>query len=86
MTLMIPPELEAKVKQRAQTEGLSAEGWLRRIVEQQFEASEPEDNRPVSEMIREIWADMPEEVRAKLPADGASEHDHYIYGLPKRNH
>jgi hypothetical protein len=35
-------------------------------------------------MLREIWADLPPEVRAKLPADGASEHDHYIYGLPRK--
>jgi hypothetical protein len=27
---------------------------------------------------------MPDEVRAKLPADGAAQHDHYIYGVPKR--
>lgn len=31
--------------------------------------------RPISEMIREIWADMPEEVRARLAAEGANEHD-----------
>ncbi|HZQ52333.1 MAG TPA: hypothetical protein VFB14_09060 [Bryobacteraceae bacterium] len=79
-------ELEIKVKQRAQAEGLRAEGWVRRIVEQQFGASESKDNRPVSEMIRELWADMPDEIREKLPADGASQHDHYIYGLPKRDH
>jgi hypothetical protein len=85
MTLTIPPELEVKVKQRAQAEGLSVEGWVRRIVEQQLGAAESKDNRPVSEMIRELWADMPDDVRAKLPVDGASQHDHYIYGLPKRN-
>jgi len=27
---------------------------------------------------------MPDEVRSKLPRDGASEIDHYVYGLPKR--
>lgn len=41
--------------------------------------------RPLSARIREIWADMPDDVRAKLPADGASQHDHYIYGVPKRD-
>ncbi|HMF75793.1 MAG TPA: hypothetical protein VK604_09050 [Bryobacteraceae bacterium] len=85
MILTISPELEAKVQQRAETEGLTAEKWLFRIVEQELASPEPVDDRPVSEMIREIWADMPEDVRAKLPVDGASEHDHYIYGLPKRN-
>ncbi len=85
MTLTIPPELEALVEQRANIQGISAERWLYRIVEQELALPEPNDNRPVSEMLREIWADMPPEVRAKLPPDGASEHDHYIYGLPKRN-
>ena len=27
---------------------------------------------------------IPDEVREKLPADGASQHDHYIYGVPNR--
>jgi hypothetical protein len=83
MILTISPELEAKVQQRAQAEGLTVETWLFRIVEQEFADSEPVDDRPVSEMIREIWAGMPDDVRAKLPVDGVSEHDHYIYGLHK---
>ena len=28
---------------------------------------------------------IPEEELATLPPDGASEHDHYLYGLPKRS-
>jgi hypothetical protein len=45
-----------------------------------LELGEPdEDDRPLSDMFREIFAGMPEEVRAKLPADGADQHDHYIY-------
>ena len=27
---------------------------------------------------------LPQEVVARLPTDGASQHDHYIYGTPKR--
>lgn len=27
---------------------------------------------------------LPPEVLDRLPADGASQHDHYIYGTPKR--
>ncbi len=41
--------------------------------------------RPISDVVREIWADMPDDVRATLPHDGASQIDHYVYGLPKRN-
>lgn len=39
--------------------------------------------RPISQAIREIWTDMPADVRDNLPMDGASQVDHYIYGLPK---
>ena len=40
--------------------------------------------RPSWERIAERVADVPPEELAKLPTDGASQHDHYIYGTPKR--
>lgn len=40
--------------------------------------------RPIGERIAETVADVPPEELAKLPTDGASQHDHYIYGTPKR--
>lgn len=36
------------------------------------------------EMIDRITADMTAEEIAQLPTDGAEQHDHYIYGIPKR--
>ena len=36
------------------------------------------------EMIERITADMTPEEIAQLPKDGAEQHDHYIYGTPKR--
>jgi antitoxin component of MazEF toxin-antitoxin module len=39
---------------------------------------------PIWERIAALVADAPPEELAKLPADGASQHDHYIYGTPKR--
>ena len=33
----------------------------------------------------EIVADVPAEVFASLPKDGARQVDHYVYGLPKRD-
>ena len=50
-------------------------------------APQPPDRRPrrhISEVIAENMRDVPPEVLATLPNDGASEHDHYIYGSPKR--
>ena len=40
--------------------------------------------KPIWEVIDEIMAKVPDEELAKLPRDGAAEHDHYIYGTPKR--
>lgn len=42
------------------------------------------DDRPIWEVIAEISASVPDEEWAKLPADGAEQHDHYLYGSPKR--
>ena len=39
---------------------------------------------PIWERIVALTADAPPDELAKLPIDGASQHDHYIYGTPKR--
>ena len=41
-------------------------------------------HKPIWEVFEEITASIPEEEWAKLPTDGAEQHDHYIYGTPKR--
>ena len=40
--------------------------------------------KPIWERAVELTADATPEELDKLPVDGASQHDHYIYGLPKR--
>jgi plasmid stability protein len=84
MTLTIDlPENEVTVlTAKAQAEGVSTEEYARLLLKQALASGGA--RKPLSARIREIWADMPDEVRAKLPADGASQHDHYIYGVPKR--
>lgn len=84
LTVDLPDDIAAALRSQAEAEGTTAEVWLRRVVEERLRSAKGDDG-PVSEMIREIWADMPEEVRAKLPNDGASQVDHYVYGLPKRD-
>ena len=41
-------------------------------------------HKPIWEEFEEITASIPHEEWAKLPVDGAEQHDHYIYGTPKR--
>ena len=40
--------------------------------------------RPIWEIITELSSEIPMEEWAKLPTDGAEQHDHYLYGSPKR--
>jgi hypothetical protein len=41
-------------------------------------------HKPIREEFEEIAAGIPADEWAKLPVDGAEQHDHYIYGTPKR--
>jgi Arc/MetJ-type ribon-helix-helix transcriptional regulator len=42
------------------------------------------ERRPIWEVIEEIRSRYPADAFDDLPEDGAEQHDHYIYGLPKR--
>lgn len=42
------------------------------------------DSRPIWEVIAERAAAIPPEEWEKLPTDLAENHDHYLYGTPKR--
>jgi hypothetical protein len=48
------------------------------------EVSEEAGDKPIWDVIDEIMRDVPEEVLRLLPTDGAAQHDHYLYGSPKR--
>ena len=82
MTLIIelPEEDATALSARAQAQGVSAEQYARQVLKRDIQQA-----LPIAARIREIWSDMPEDARAKLPADGASQIDHYVYGLPKRD-
>jgi hypothetical protein len=44
----------------------------------------PSKPQHVWELFADAFKDVPEEEQSRLPVDGAAQHDHYIYGLPKR--
>ncbi|MGO9598737.1 MAG: hypothetical protein ACLP7Q_12180 [Isosphaeraceae bacterium] len=45
---------------------------------------EPRTQKSIWERILERSQTVPDEEWNKLPVDGAEQHDHYIYGTPKR--
>lgn len=80
-------EEAAALKSQAQTRGLTLHQWLSELAAPSrsllFQADQ-DDGRPIWEVIVEDMKDVPPEDLAALPEDGASQIDHYIYGLPKR--
>ena len=91
ITLPLEPQEEAKLTALAQSRGLSADALVREVLDRILAAApEPAEEqkpegRPIWEVILDNMKDVPPEEFARLPKDGASEHDHYLYGHPKRN-
>jgi Arc/MetJ-type ribon-helix-helix transcriptional regulator len=89
MTIRITrPEVEALINQRLQSGAFKdAEDVILQAL--QASPSKPAeqngDPRPIWDVILDNMKDVPAEEFAKLPKDGASEVDHYLYGHPKRN-
>ena len=90
LTIELPDDEAIALRAKAERQGVSAEAYARQALEQDLKeqngAGAAPGGRRISQVIAEIMADAPPEELAKLPKDGASEHDHYIYGWPKRSH
>jgi plasmid stability protein len=90
MTLRIelPDEKTAALAAKARTHGLSAEQYARQVLEHDLEselkAPGGQPLRTIADIIVSRMSKVPAEDMATLPKDGASQHDHYIYGWPKR--
>lgn len=87
MDIRLPADVEALVCAEVQggrfasAEELVAEA-VRHYVSDRPVAAAP--RRRSWDVAAELRASVPEEQWAEVPRDGAAEHDHYIYGTPKR--
>jgi hypothetical protein len=78
----LPDEQAAALKAQATAAGLTLEAWLQKLAEQ-----EPPAERPLqtaADIVLSHMRNVPPEIMATMPKDGASQHDHYIYGWPKK--
>jgi hypothetical protein len=82
LTINIPEEKEALLNARAQAQGLSPAEFAQQVLTQELEASAGE---PFWKTFTRRMHSLPDEVFERLPTDGSSEHDHYLYGSPRRN-
>jgi hypothetical protein len=85
LTIDLPADQQAALAAQAQAQGISAEEYARQVLAHAIEAGTPSRRRHISDVILEKMSKVPPEIMATMPKDGASQHDHYIYGLPKRD-
>ena len=94
MNLAFTADEEARLAARAQAQGTTPEDLVRQAIDPVIGAAgeptgpqspEADGDRPNWHVIADNMKGAPPEELARLPKDGASEHDHYIYGWPKRH-
>ncbi len=84
LILELPDKKEAALKAKARAQGVSAEQYAAQVLDRDLE-EDNRDARSVWDVFAESRKRVPAEEFAKLPKDGADEHDHYLYGHPKQN-
>jgi len=96
MPISLSPDLDARIQQKVAQAGYrSPDEVIRKALDaldakEQQESPPPARNKkgsvvPLWQRFQDAVHSIPEEELATLPADGAGEHDHYLYGLPKRS-
>ncbi len=81
LILELPDNKEAALKAKAQSQGVSAQQFAEQALDRALE----EDSRSVWDVFAESRKRVPPQEFARLPSDGADEHDRYLYGQPKHN-
>jgi Arc/MetJ-type ribon-helix-helix transcriptional regulator len=96
MPISLSPDLDDRIQQKVIRAGYRTPDEVIRKALDALDAQERQEVRqpetvktksagPVWQRFQDAAQAIPEEELASLPPDGASEHDHYLYGLPKRS-
>ena len=95
MTIRVSQEVENSIDAAVQSGRFaSADEMITKLVREYDERSQQTPSvmrdsslpaqKPVWEWIQDLTADVPDSEWDKLPTDLAEQHDHYLYGIPKR--
>jgi hypothetical protein len=88
LNVEIPDKLAPTLKAKADQRGVSASNYASQVLERDLRSADIQaqpNKTPIWEVITERMKNLPDEVFERLPEDGASQIDHYVYGLPKRD-
>ena len=85
--LELAPEVQAGLLAQAKETGLSLEAYVEKLLRERAQEVPAADGamEPFWKSFTRRMHALPDVVFEHLPEDGASEHDHYLYGAPKRN-
>jgi predicted transcriptional regulator len=91
MNIHIPDDLNSRLEQLAKGTGQDVGALVCEAIEQRLAREEQhakhlpqETNKPIWERFEDTSLEIPDEELDRLPTDGSLQHDHYIYGTPKR--
>jgi hypothetical protein len=77
-----PDDQAAALTAQAASQGLTLQDWLKSLA---VETSTTHGTvRTAADIVLEEMGQVPVDIMASLPKDGASQHDHYLYGWPKK--
>jgi hypothetical protein len=82
LTLELSDEQVAVLQAKADAEGLSLDQWIQKLAQPDRTVERPLQS--AADIILDAMREVPPEIMATMPTDGASQHDHYIYGWPKK--
>lgn len=96
MPISLSPDLDDRIQQKVLRAGYrTPEEVIRKALDaldtqEQRDVRQPRTRKkqlaaPMWQRFQEAAHAIPEDELASLSPDGASEHDHYLYGLPKRS-
>lgn len=88
LNVEISDKLAPALKAKADERGVSASNYASQVPERDLRSTGIQakpDEAPIWEIVTDILRDVPDEVFDRLSKDAASQVDHYIYGVPKRN-
>lgn len=79
----LPDEQAEALRAKAAAQGLSLEEWFKSLATGE---PAPADTplQTAADIILGHMRNVPPEIMARMPEDGANQHDHYLYGWPKK--
>lgn len=84
LTIKLSDEQATLLEAKAAAEGLSVEEWIKKLAQPEPLGATEHPLQTAADIILDSMKGVPPEVMTTMPKDGASQHNHYIYGWPKK--